>query len=58
MLSLDTEVAKALTEAAEYFCTSKSEYAEGAIRSQLERDKRRLAEIKRQESREARRAGW
>jgi hypothetical protein len=58
LFSLDAQVVKAIAEAAEYFCTSKSKYAEDAIKSQLERDKRRLAELKRQESREARRASW
>jgi predicted transcriptional regulator len=58
LLSLDEEVVKALAEAADYFCTSKSKYAEEAIQSQLKRDKRSLAELKRQESRKARRLIW
>lgn len=56
LLSLNLDVAEAMAEAADYFSTSKSEYAEEAIRSRLKRDKRRLAELKRQASQQARRS--
>jgi len=60
LFSMDPEVVEALEEAADCLCTSKSQYAEEAIRGQLKRDKRRLAELKRQASREreARRLAW
>jgi predicted transcriptional regulator len=57
---MTVELDEALADAADYSGMSKSAYAEEAIRGHLKRDKRRLAELKRQDSRvrEARRLAW
>jgi hypothetical protein len=58
LLSMTVELNEALADAADYSGMSKSQYAEEAIKSRLKRDKPRLAELKRQASREARRLAW